>query len=99
MVDTGLAAQAAARMIAAKAGGSGGTASGGGEKKETSTFRHLKESLAKPHVAGLDNLLTNTAAPGARKGNLPLGGGKQRGHNQTFGADASRNFVPRRTGG
>ena len=26
-------------------------------------------------------------------------GGKQVGHNQTFGSDASKNFVPRRTSG
>ena len=37
--------------------------------------------------------------PKGKKSNLPLHGGKQVGHNQTFGSDASKNFVPRRTGG
>jgi hypothetical protein len=89
-------------MLAARAAAGGApapTSAAGGEKRETSTFKQLKESLAKPHVASMNNLLNSTAAPGAKKGNLPLHGGKQVGHNQTFGSDASRNFVPRRTGG
>ena len=34
-----------------------------------------------------------------KKSNLPFGGGKQVGHNQTFGADVTRSGVPRRTAG
>ena len=98
MVDTNLAAQTAARMIGAKASGMSSTASGG-EKKETSAFKQMKQALAKPHAASVGNLLNSTLSPGAKKSNLPFHGGKQVGHNQTFGSDASRNLVPRRTGG
>ena len=98
MVDTQLAAQAAARMVTARATGMGPTQRSG-EQKETSTFKQLKESFSKPHGAGVGNILNSTTSEAARKGNLPHHGGKQKGHNQTFGSDASKNFVPRRTGG
>jgi hypothetical protein len=88
-------------MIGAKAGGggsSGANAQAGGEaRKETSAFKQLKQSLAKPHSVG--NLLNSTISPAAKKSNAPFQGGRQVGHNQTFGSDASKNFVPRRTGG
>ena len=96
LVNTSFAAEAAARMIGAKAGGGNAPSSGEG-RKETSTFKQLKQSLAKPHSVG--NLLNSTFSPGTHKSNLPFHGGKQVGHNQTFGADANSKFVPRRTGG
>jgi len=68
-------------------------------KPESSTFRHLKESLSKPHLSGMDNLLDSTAPPEARRSNQPFGQQKQVGHNQTFSADVNRTGVPRRTPG
>jgi hypothetical protein len=104
MVDTAFAAQAAARMLTAKAGGITSSAAPSstapaGEKKETSAFKQMKQSMTKPHAAGVGNILNSTISPAAKKGNLPFHGGRQVGHNQTFGSDASKNFVPRRTGG
>ena len=97
MVDTNLAAQAAARMLTAKA--AGGRVAPSGDKKETSTFKQLKESFSKPHAAGMGTMLNSTISTAAKKSNAPFHGNKQVGHNQTFGADVSRNNVPRRTGG
>jgi hypothetical protein len=96
LIDTGLAAQTAARLIAAKPVGSG---SNDGAKKETSAFRQMKDSLAKGHSSSVQSVLNNSMNPAAKKSSQPFTGGKQVGHNQTFGSDASRNFVPRRTGG
>jgi hypothetical protein len=97
MVDTNLAAQAAARMLTAKA--AGGNVAPAGDKKETSTFKQLKQSFTKPHGASMGNMLNSTISNAAKKSNAPFQGNKQVGHNQTFGADVSRNSVPRRTGG
>ena len=97
MVDTNLAAQAAARMLTAKA--AGGHTAPAGDKKETSTFKQLKQSFSKPHGASVGNMLNSTISTAAKKSNAPFQGNKQVGHNQTFGADVSRNNVPRRTGG
>jgi hypothetical protein len=94
LVDTNLAAQTAARLIAAKPAASAEVG-----KKQSSAFRQLKDSLAKGHATGVQSVLNNTMAPGAKKSSLPFASGKQVGHNQTFGSDASRNFVPRRTSG
>ena len=99
MVDTQLAAQAAARMLTAKATGMS-SAAPMGDRKETSAFKQLKQSFNKPHAAGMGNILNNSASGAAKKANMPFQGGKPvTSHNQTFGADASKNFVPRRTGG
>lgn len=98
MVNTSLAAEAAARMVTAKAAGVN-PAAPAGEKKETAAFKQLKQSFAKPHAASVGNVLNSTISPAAKKSNMPFQGGKQVGHNQTFGSDASKNFVPRRTGG
>jgi hypothetical protein len=43
----------------------------------------------------LDKILPS----GQKRSNVPFSTGKQVGHNQTFGADASRKNIPRRTGG
>jgi hypothetical protein len=66
---------------------------------ESSNFRQLKESLSKPHSQTMGNLLDKISSTGQKKSALPFGGGKQVGHNQTFGADVNRRNVPRRTGG
>ena len=98
MVDTQLAAQNAARMLSAKAAGYTPTQAGG-DRKETSAFKQLKQSMTNPHATGMGGLLDSTASAASRKSAVPFRGGKQVGHNQTFGADVSRNSVPRRTGG
>ena len=101
LVDTTLAAQNAAKHLAAglphKAAASGG-ASSSGTRSESSMFKNLKQGLAKPHLTGLDNLLDKSAPTDSKRSNLPFGGGKQVGHNQTFGSGSSRS-VPRRTSG
>jgi hypothetical protein len=68
-------------------------------RTETSNFRQLKESLSKPHSQTMGNLLDKISSTGQKRSSLPFGGGKQVGHNQTFGADVNRRNVPRRTGG
>lgn len=100
-IDTNLAASAAAAMLASRANQPAAQpADASAAQKETSTFKQLKENLSKPHSQALGNLLDKTAAPGAKKSNLPFAQqGKQVGRNQTFGADVNRAGVPRRTGG
>jgi len=69
-----------------------------GPKTESSTFRNLRESLTKPsqNIGGiLDKIAPNTQ----KYSTGHAGGGKQVGHNQTFGADVARRNVPRRTNG
>lgn len=96
LIDTGLAAQTAARLIAAKGAGAAQPAA---PRPQTSTFKQLKDSLNKGHSASVHSVLNSSMSPAAKKSNLPFQGGKQTGHNQTFGSDASKAFVPRRTGG
>jgi hypothetical protein len=106
LIDTGLAAQTAAAMVARRV--AGGTAPTGGPSEpsqESSTFKNLKESLSKPTAGGLGGILGTGSGQkkfsqqfgggGAKQGG-PGGGG---GRNQTFGADVNRAGVPRRTGG
>ena len=96
LIDTSLAAQAAAKMVAHRdLLGSARTELG--EKRESSAFKQLKQSLTNPIPQGPGGLLQNP--PPQRKGNLPLGGRNQVGHNQTFGPDVTRTGVPRRTSG
>lgn len=96
LIDTNLAAQAAARMVTRR-DLLNSSKPEGGEKRESSSFKQLKESLAKPAAQGPSSFLHSTAPP--KKSNLPFGGRNQVGHNQTFGADVNRTGVPRRTGG
>jgi hypothetical protein len=95
MVDTNLAAQAAARMLAAKAK-LGGAAEATAGNRETSTFKQLKESLNKPASSLASNVLGNAFGP--HKSNLPTNMQGQVFHNQTQGG-GSRVNVPRRTAG
>lgn len=95
-IDTSLAAAAAAAVV-----GSGGIRQPGSSnlpaQKESNSFRQLKESLNKPASGTLGGILQTPQ--NQKKSNLPYGGGKQVGRNQTFGADINRAGVPRRTGG
>ena len=94
LIDTDLAAQAAAKMVANRDLLSRAQS---GEKKESGSFKQLKESLLKQTVQGPGGLLTNPQQQ--KKLNQGFGGRNQVGHNQTFGADVNRTGVPRRTGG
>ena len=91
LIDTSLAAEAAARMIANKA-----LLDASNLEKESGSFKQLKESINKPSSSGIGNLLGGT--PSQKKSNLPFGGANQVGHNQTTSGFDRRN-VPRRTGG
>jgi hypothetical protein len=112
LIDTSLAAQAAAKMVLHRATGTSPAASGAGaatpqpqadagakepEKRETSTFKQLKQGLSKSGSQNLGGVLGEVQ--GGRKSNQPFGGGNQNVRNQTFGADVNRSGVPRRTGG
>lgn len=98
-IDTNLVAQAAAMAVGNKALMNERQDDASDAKKETSTFKQLKESLAKPGGSSLSNLLHAGGGPEAKKSNLPFGGGKQVGRNQTFGADVAKSGVPRRNPG
>ena len=110
LIDTDLAAQAAARMLISRATSGAapspqpadraaeGEQPDAGEKRESSTFKQLKNSMNKPASGGLGGILGG--GPAGKKGNTGFGGGNQQvGRNQTFGADVNRAGVPRRTGG
>jgi hypothetical protein len=99
-IDTNLLAQVAAMAVGNKAFMHERQDDDGSDaRKETSTFKQLKESLAKPGGSSLSNLLHAGGGPEAKKSNLPFTGGKQIGRNQTFGADVAKSGVPRRTPG
>jgi hypothetical protein len=98
LVDTNLAAEAAAKRVAAGFGPARGTTSI--PLNQSASFKQMKETLSKPAAAGLAGILDKTAGPASqRQSNTPFHGGKQTGRNQTFGADVNRTGVPRRTGG
>jgi hypothetical protein len=98
VIDTSLAANAAAAMIASKvAQGAPAASSGQPAKKESGAFKQLKAGLNKPAAAPLGGAFGVPQT--SKKSPLPFGGGKQVGHNQTFGADVNRTGVPRRTPG
>ena len=104
-IDTSLAASAAASMVLNRSGSSGATpsaptepgAENAGDKRETSTFKQLKQGLTKSGSQGLGGILGGVQ--GGKKSGPTFNGPNQVRRNQTFGADVSRNNVPRRTGG
>jgi hypothetical protein len=96
-IDTNLAAAAAARMLTAR--NQLKAQSGAGEKDEGSLVKQIKQDLSKPAAGSMANLLDKTGGPGAKRPNLPFGGGNQVGHNQTTGGNVNRAVIPRRTGG
>ena len=93
LIDTSLAAQAAAKMVVNR----DLLSKPAGEKKESGSFKQLKESLLKPAVQGPGGLLSPQGQQ--KKFNTGFGGRNQVSHNQTFGADVNRSGVPRRTSG
>ncbi len=97
-VDTNLAAESAARLLAAGVNKPAGAAPAPA-KTESSMFKQMKSGLAKPASQAMSNLLDKHGGPVGKKSGTPFTGGKQTGHNQTFGADVNRSGVPRRTSG
>jgi hypothetical protein len=105
LIDTSLAASAAARMVLNRAAGAANAPAGSsdtgaetaGDKRETSTFKQLKQGLSKGGSQGIGGLLGGVQ--GGKKVTQTFAGPNQVRRNQTFGADASRTNVPRRTGG
>jgi hypothetical protein len=96
LVDTNLAAEAAAKRVVA---GFGPAKTGSTTPVvQSAAFKHMKESLSKP-TAGLAGILDKTSGNTQKQSNTPFHGGKQTGRNQVFGADVNRTGVPRRTGG
>jgi hypothetical protein len=95
-IDPAQSAASAAALVAHKVSN---PAPAQGPKVESSSFRNLKESLAKPHAQGIGGLLDKLTPTGQKRSGVPFAASKQVGHNQTFGADVSRRSVPRRTGG
>lgn len=96
VINTSLAATAAASMIANKTAQPSNEVPRGA-RKESPAFKQLKAGLNKPAAAPLGGAF---AVPQpTKKSPLPFGGAKQVGHNQTFGADVNRAGVPRRTPG
>ncbi|MGH7176049.1 MAG: hypothetical protein ACREJC_01600 [Tepidisphaeraceae bacterium] len=94
MIDTALAASAAAAMLSAGMN----RKSSGAKQPESAMFKQLKTGLAKPHATTMSNLLDKSAPPSQKKSAMPFDQ-KQIGHNQTFNADVTRSGVPRRTPG
>jgi len=106
IIDTNLAAAAAASMVAHRDIVAGAAPAAPAtrtapdqpqpQRQESASFKQLKQGLNKP-AASVGNLLGTP--PGQKKSNLPFAGQKQSFRNQTFGADVNRTGVPRRTGG
>ena len=92
-IDTNIAANTAAALV----GGRISLNAPSAPRQESAAFKQMKENVAKPHVQGLSNILDTSNQN--KKPNLPIGGGKQVAHNQTFSADVTRSGVPRRTPG
>jgi hypothetical protein len=95
MIDTNLAAESAAKMLVARPA-EATPQTEAQPNKESSTFKNLKEQLAKPKPAGLNSLFGPTG--GEKKFGNQGFNNQQRGHNQTFGG-INKAGVPRRTNG
>lgn len=101
MIDTGMAAETAAKLVGAKVSATPATggSEGAGASKQSSAFKQMKDSLNKPASGAMASFLDKAGGPVGKKSSTPFGGPKQVGRNQTFGADVNRTGVPRRTGG
>jgi hypothetical protein len=96
LIDPAQSAAAAAAMVAHKVSTSTPAT---GTQTESSSFRNLKQSLNKPHSQTMDSVLDRIAPAKTKTAGFPLGGGKQVGHNQTYGPGITQRNVPRRTNG
>jgi hypothetical protein len=91
MIDTSLAAQAAAAMLLNRRAAA--------SEAKGSLIDQIKSDLNKPASAAVSGALNQSAPEGSKKpSNIPFGK-KQVGHNQTYGGDLTRSGVPRRTAG
>jgi hypothetical protein len=98
LIDTSLAAQTAAKLLAAGLNKpSGNVNAENAPKQESALFKQIKAGLNKPHATTMSNLLEKSHGPDPSR--THQGFNKQIGHNQTFGADVTRSGVPRRTPG
>ena len=98
MIDTNLAAQAAAKMLVNRATMQSGAAASDSSqpKPESDAFKQLKENLKNPRMSS--SLLDTGPAASQKKSNVHTAFNKQTGHNQTYG-HFNRAGVPRRTPG
>ncbi len=97
-VDTSLAAESAARLLAARVS-TKPTAPDAPARQESAMFKQLKGGLTKGAGQTMTNMLEKQGGPSQKKSSTPFGPNQQIGRNQTFGADVNRAGVPRRTGG
>lgn len=95
LIDTDLAAQTAAAMLINRPDTPDADAPAQ-PAKESSAFKNLKDQLAKPKPAALNNLFGPTGDQKKSSGHFNLH--QQKGHNQTFGG-MNKTGVPRRTNG
>ena len=95
-IDPSQSAAAAAALVGRKISP---LAAATGPQTESTTFRHLKESLTKPHSQTIGGVLDKIAPNTQKWTGGHSGAGKQVGHNQTVGADVARRNVPRRNAG
>jgi hypothetical protein len=95
LIDTDLAAQTAARMLAARARLKAAADEPAEAGKESASFKAMKDHLQHPAAHAASSALGTAYGP--QKSNLPAMGRDQVFHNQTQGV--SRINVPRRTAG
>lgn len=96
LIDTNLAAQSAAKMLLNRAVAGDAPTAAAQPGKESSTFKNLKDQLAKPKPAGLSHILGPTVD--AKKSASNFLNQQRGGHNQTQGG-FNKTGVPRRTNG
>lgn len=97
IVDTGLAAATAARMLAHRAAtGAPAASAETSAGRESSSFQKLKNNLTNP-AAGLSNILGGET--GQKKSHNAFGPNQQVNRGQNSGGGANRLGVPRRTSG
>ncbi len=95
VIDTNLAAAAAAKSLIHKEDLAAASTPGSGE---SAAFKQLKENLHRSGGQSTPSFLQNVL-PGKKFNPSIPGRNQQIGRNQTFGADVNRSGVPRRTGG
>lgn len=94
LIDTNLAASAAANLLVARR-------KGRAQIDDPISIDQIKSDLTKDHSAVAGEVLDQHAeSTGGRRPDLPFNpGGGSTPHSQTVGHAAERTFVPRRTGG
>src|SRR5438477_8703946 len=80
LINTDFAAQSAARMLMNRAANT--PISTTPRPKESSTFKQMKDSLAKPHLASMDSMLNSTSTANSQSSQTHRT--NQKGHSQTY---------------